>query len=62
MAKDGITGTKMVLDNDGQWEGGDDGQADPNDDEISSQDSRQRIAVAFSTAKLLAERMGVLYR
>lgn len=52
----------MVLDNDGQWEGGDDGQADPNDDEISSQDSRQRIAVAFSTAKLLAERMGVLYR
>lgn len=37
VAKDCITGTRMVLDDDGKLGWGDDGRADPDDEEISSQ-------------------------
>lgn len=38
VAKDCITGTKMILDDDGKWDWDNDGRADSDDEEISSQE------------------------
>lgn len=38
VAKDCITGTKMILSDDGEWDWGDEGKVDPDDEEVSDQE------------------------